>query len=166
MPGETQSLINFDRYVADHAREFTGREWIFEAINAWLDEPDGPHYFLLTGEPGSGKTAIASRLSQFSRGGISLSEGLSNLTQKFLSAYHFCSARDRRWISPHVFAKSLAIQLAGRYPAYTKALAERSSDETIHVEVKQHVGEVTGGHIASVVIENLDMSWAPAIVQA
>src|SRR5437763_806402 len=117
----TRAIINFTNYIVESTRNFTGREWVFQAINDWLADPDNSRFFLLIGEPGSGKTAIASRLVQLTQGAVSPPAGLNHLTPDFLSAQHFCSARDSRWINPRAFAESLALQLAKRYPVYAKA---------------------------------------------
>src|SRR6266571_5641522 len=118
---DTASIIDFTGYINERTDNFTGREWVFQAINDWLADPDGSRFFLLKGEPGSGKSAISARLSQFSQG-LPPPNGLSHLTQGYLSAIHFCSARDTTWIDPLLFAGSLATQLANRYPAYLKLL--------------------------------------------
>src|SRR5947209_6859824 len=112
----TRAVVDFTGYIIESTHNFTGREWVFQAINDWLASPNGSRYFFLTGEPGSGKTAIACRLAQISQGAVTPSAGLTCLTPHFLSALHFCSARDSRWVNPYVFAESLALQLAGRYP--------------------------------------------------
>ena len=57
-------MIDFTRYIRERVGTFTGRAWIFHAIHQWLTRPEGTRYFLLTGEPGCGKTALAARLSQ------------------------------------------------------------------------------------------------------
>lgn len=154
MQSATKPVIDFSSYIAERTSDFTGREWVFQAINDWLAKPDGSRYFLLTGEPGSGKTVIASRLSQFSQGGVSPPAGLSHLTPDFLSALHFCSARDFRWINPYTFTESLAMQLAEHYPAYAQALIEKSGDRQIRIEVQQHIGQGQG---TGIVIHRLDV---------
>ena len=58
--------INFTDKISDRTFNFTGREWVFQAIHQWISDPNGSRYFLLTGEPGAGKTAISDRLTQFS----------------------------------------------------------------------------------------------------
>src|SRR5713226_9169738 len=117
-----RSVFDFTRYIAERTRDFAGREWVFQAVNDGLANPAGSRYFLLTGEPGSGKTAIASRLSQFSQDSIPAPAGTKRLTRHFLSAVHFSSARDSHWINPYTFTKSLAMQLAEHYQAYAQAL--------------------------------------------
>lgn len=151
-------LLDFSTYITERTRDFTGREWLFATIDRWLAKPDASQFFLLTGEPGIGKTAIAARLTQFSQGASPLPDDLPRLVPGFLSAVHFCSARDRRWINPHVFAQSLALQLARRYPLYAQALAEGVSDQQVLIQVKQQVQEVKGGQVAAVIIGDLHVS--------
>ena len=154
---ESKPVIDFTSYITERTINFTGREWVFQAINEWLADPDGSRFFLLRGEPGSGKTAISARLSQFAEGTVAPPDGLAHLHSDFLSAFHFCSARDSRWINPRVFAESLALQLAKRYPVYAKALAEKSGDRSIRIEVQQQIGQGQG---VGVMINKLDVSGA------
>ncbi len=153
--GTKRIFIDFDNYVKKRAKGFTEREWIFQAVNDWLVNPNGARYFLLIGEPGSGKTAIASRLVQISQEVIAPSSVLTSFTTHFLSAFHFCWALERRWVNPSVFVESLALQLAERYPAYAKAVVEKSGDRQIHIEVQQHIEQGQG---IGVVINRLDVS--------
>jgi hypothetical protein len=153
-----QTKLDFSAYIAEHTKDFTGREWVFQEINDWLSKKDASRNFLVTGDPGSGKSAIAARLTQFSLGTVSESQMLPFLNPGFLSAVHFCSARELRWINPHVFAQSLALQLASRYPVFAKALAEKSGDRQIVMEVEQNVEQVKGGQVIGVVIKKLDVS--------
>jgi hypothetical protein len=39
-----------------------GREWVFAEIDRWLADPDAPRYFIITGEPGIGTTAVSAQL--------------------------------------------------------------------------------------------------------
>jgi hypothetical protein len=153
---EPKPMFNYAAYVSERTQDFSGREWVFDSIDGWLGKPSGSRTFLLTGEPGCGKTAVAARLYEFSRGETTPPNGLAQLRRDFLAATHFCSARDRRWISPHTFAESLALQLAARYDAFAKALVEKASDRQIRIEVDQRVGELRNGHVVGVQIARLD----------
>jgi len=159
------SIIDFTSYMTERTRDFTGREWVFQAIQAWLADSHGPRFFLLTGDPGSGKSSIAARLAQFSQGSICSPDGSHLLAPNFLSALHFCSARDRRWINPTVFAVSLALQLSARYQPFAKALAEKREDRRISIEVTQSATNMTGGQMVGVAIDKLVLN-APSAEEA
>ena len=64
------SKLEFSTFIDDRTKDFTGREWVFRVVETWLASPDGPRRFLLTGGPGSGKTAVAARLAQMSLGQV------------------------------------------------------------------------------------------------
>ena len=55
--------------------DFTGRDWVFAAIAAWLVRPSTP-IMLVVGASGSGKTALASRLVTAADQHTSLAGGL------------------------------------------------------------------------------------------
>jgi hypothetical protein len=151
------TLIDFTKHVTDHTRDFAGREWIFKDINDWLAQSAGPRFYILTGEPGSGKTAIASRLYQFSQGTITHPDNLIALEPKFLSAVHFCWARDHLLIDPFAFTDSLSTQLANSSPAYLhilkQQLMEKREGRQSHIEVIQNVGTVIGGQVIGVLVK-------------
>lgn len=112
--------LDFSGYIAKSTLDFTARGWLFAQLDAWLAQPDGPRYFQLQGLPGSGKTAIAARLVQFSLGQVAAPQ--PQLGAGFLSAWHFCAPEDSRWPQPLPFAQSIAWQLAGRYWRFREAL--------------------------------------------
>jgi len=62
MNSMTKPIFDFSDYIAERTQDFTGREWVFAEIDAWLATPDAPRYFIITGEPGIGKTALAGRM--------------------------------------------------------------------------------------------------------
>ncbi len=52
------SAIAFTSDIAKLTENFTGRQWVFDDIDRWLKESE-ERFFILTGEPGVGKSAIA-----------------------------------------------------------------------------------------------------------
>jgi type II secretory pathway predicted ATPase ExeA len=149
---ETKPILDFTHYLAERTRDFTGREWVFRAINDWLGDADGSRVFMLTGEPGSGKTAIAGRLTQFSQSVVSPPEGLDRLAPSFLSAVHFCSARDRYWIDPFTFAGSIATQLANRFATYRRAIEDSHEDRRVRVDISQDVKTAMNSQVIGMVV--------------
>src|SRR5260370_12671709 len=153
-------VIDFTSEIPERTIHFAGREWVFKIINGWLASPQQSRFFLLKGEPGIGKTAISARLSQFSQGMLP-PVGMSYLTPNFLSAIHFCSARNSLSIDPFVFINSIATQFANRYPSFYKMIKDVHSDQDIQINVRQHVQEVNGQVIGVVINVN-----APSPVSA
>src|SRR5262245_38851355 len=147
----TRSVLDFTQYIADRTQNLIGREWVFHAIDDWLAKPDGPRFFLLIGNPGSGKTAIAGRLSQFAQGDPAVAE-FGQFRPGFLDAVHFCWGQDSLWIDPFVFAGSVATQLANRYPAYRKALEAPSEGQQAPLEVRELRQEVRSVSMGGLVI--------------
>jgi hypothetical protein len=146
----SKSILDFADHIGESTTHFTGRRWVFKAINDWLAEPNGSRYFLLTGMPGSGKTTIAARLVQFSQG-TPTPTGCDQLTTDVLSAWHFCSARDLLWIDPHVFAGTLASQLAARYLPFQQALWQRrGEDRNITITTIQNVAYLAAGQMTGI----------------
>jgi len=93
------------------------RQYAAKLGRRWLADPDASQMFLLAGEPGIGKTSIAAWLTQFSAGDATPPADYACVSDGFLNAVHFCSARNGGWISPDGFVRSLSAQLAARYPA-------------------------------------------------
>jgi hypothetical protein len=50
--------IAFNSDIAKLTENFTGQQWVFDEIDHWLAERE-ERFFILTGEPGVGKSAIA-----------------------------------------------------------------------------------------------------------
>jgi hypothetical protein len=149
---------SFSTYAADRTQGFTGRKWVFDAVDQWLGQPNGSRFFLLTGEPGSGKTAVAGRLFQFASAAIPARQDEPHLEPGFLAASHFCSARDAGSVDPRGFTRSLFQQLQKAEPTFAGALIA-SSDRRIDIKVDQQIGQVgPSGQVTGVVIKNLDLS--------
>lgn len=135
-------MLDFSAYITERTKDFTGREWLFTALDNWLKNKDAPRIFILTGEPGIGKSAIACRLMQFSAGQADPPPDCARLGRGFVSAAHICSARHGGWISPESFARSSSAQLAERYPAFAGGIQFDP-----HIQVDQQAGTVSGSMI-------------------
>ena len=67
-PQVSRQVCNYSSYIQEKSQDFTGRQFIFDAIDRFLNSnPRG--YFFIRGDPGIGKTAIAAQLVK-SRGYI------------------------------------------------------------------------------------------------
>ena len=134
--------IAFDRDIERLTEGFTGREWVFEEIDRWLQQGN-ERFFILTGEPGIGKSAIAARLTQI---------------RDDVAAYHFCRAGDVETVRPARILRSLAAQLGEHLPDYGQALANTIKPVHLRIEVNINIGSMTGSQVTGVYIENLKES--------
>jgi len=149
----SQNMLDFSDYIVDRTHDFTGREWVFDEIDAWLADPQSPSFFIITGEPGVGKSAIAARLTQVRK----------------LAAYHFCIARQIDTIDSLTFVRSLSLQLADHCQPFAQALTQVGHAQINVIKVSQTVAQVaSGGEVKGVVIQNLilgNMGAQEAFVQ-
>jgi WD40 repeat protein/Cdc6-like AAA superfamily ATPase len=149
----TQTL-NFSAFIADRTKDFTGREWVFAAIDRWLAAADAPRTFLLTGGPGTGKTAVAARLVQISLDQVA-SDACPRLGRDALAYFHFCQANSDATLNPLRVVEALARALANRHDAFREALL-KTGDRDITINATQSVGTAAGGsQVRNVVINEL-----------
>lgn len=131
------AALDFSAYIAERTRDFTGREWVFAEIDRWLATPGAPRFFVVTGEPGIGKTAIAARLTQVRQ----------------LAAYHFCMARQAQTLDPLTFARSVSEQLA-RVDEFARCLlAEKGMHVEVKIEVQENYGQIIGVQINNLTVD-------------
>jgi hypothetical protein len=104
--GQLQPL-DFGPELSRLQRGFTGRDWIVAAVEEWLSDPEGAPAFLLTGDPGAGKSAVMAHLAQ---------------TLPQVAALHFCRADNSQTLRADAFVRSVAAQLATQLPSYAEAL--------------------------------------------
>lgn len=137
--------MDFSSYIDERTQYFTGRNWVFKTINDWHGA-NSPRVFLLVGGPGTGKTAIAAKLTQISDGKSTIPNS-PLLTSGWLTYSHFCQAGSEGTLSPLDFVASLSAALANRYPAFRKALEKTASTQIV---VKQNIeGNVASGAIVT-----------------
>jgi hypothetical protein len=97
--------FDFASYLHDKRRDFSGRQWLFDQIDAWRAASAGERALLLTGDPGIGKSAIVAQLALLNPGGQVL-------------ASHCCRANTPETLRPGRFIHSLAAQIAKELDAY------------------------------------------------
>jgi WD40 repeat protein len=157
------AALDFGRDIARLTQDFTGRDWLFDAIEQWLHRGE-QRFFILTGEPGVGKNAFIARLTQGaehadcrqSGAGLRTVSGLSPVHGlQTVCAYHFCIDGRNSTVVPGTVFRSLAAQLVDSLPGYGLALVNTIRPEHLSVEVKIDVQQMTGGEIKGVVIDNL-----------
>jgi hypothetical protein len=171
METSSASNINYSSYIASRTHEFTGREWVFRKIAEWLADAAGKRTFLLSGGPGTGKTAIASRVVQMSLGEIDATT-YPNLRRDSLTYFHFCQAGREGTLSPLAFVEALSGACANRYSAFRAALESTASRQIIINSLVNVQGDVqagalvTGAHISQIHIEITGGDARPVFDQA
>jgi WD40 repeat protein len=133
------SAIDFTPDLEKLTKDFTGRQWVFDDIDRWLKESE-ERFFILTGEPGVGKSAITARLTQL---------------RQDIAAYHFCIAGRSGTIEPNHVLLSLAAQLIDYFPDYAEALANTIKPLRLSVNVEITIETIKDSEVRGVVINNL-----------
>lgn len=133
------AALDFERDVERLTTDFTERKWVLADVDRWL-KCYGQRFFILTGQPGVGKSAIAARLTQVCPD---------------IAAYHFCIAGRNNTIVPATVLRSLAAQLGERLPDYGVALANTVKPIHLSVEVHIDIEQMTGGEVTGVIINHL-----------
>ena len=160
--------LDYTDLVANRTRDFTGRAWVFQAIDAWLVDGRGPRLFFLSGDPGTGKSTVAARLVQMSEGEAPAG-GCPRLGPGCLAFYQLCQASYNDTLDPLRFTTSLFLRLRDLLPAFTTALLQTlPQDPSAHVE--QKIGAVNDhGTVIGIMhniarLERLDVGSLPARV--
>ena len=132
--------------------DITGRDWVFDAIDRWLTDADGPRFFIITGEPGIGKSAIAACLTQ--------------MPERFpIAAVHFCMAQRAETLDPNVFVRSVFRQLAMNVPGFAAAfVAQAGIKGTLSIGGESH-GSAVAVHIEQFIVHTGDGMAVGAFAQ-
>jgi WD40 repeat protein len=108
---------DFGPYRAERCYGFNGRQWLFEKVREWAQNPNADRALLLTSSYGVGKTAFLAKL---------ITDQLSGLP---LAAEHFCQAEINDTLSPGRFVSSVAAQLVRSLPSYRLLLQAREASD-------------------------------------
>ena len=157
-------------YVQERAAFFTGRGWVFARLDQFLDGPPG--VFLLLGEPGTGKTAVAAQLALAAAGRLTPAPvGAAGAAPRravavavAVAAAYFCRAGRVDLLD---VAQRLSDQLAEAVPGFAHARQATLARE-IHVgDVQVHTGDIAaGGSATGVHIDLSRLQAETAFVQA
>jgi hypothetical protein len=110
--------FDFASFLHDRRRDFCGRQWLFDEIEAWRTDPTRPRALLITGDPGIGKSAIVAQLVHLNPGGQVL-------------AYHCCRADTPETLRPARFVRSLAAMIASQLEGFANLLDDPRVEEAL-----------------------------------
>lgn len=105
---EVLKPISFTSDIARHIPDFTGRQWVFDAYEDWLDNQPQSRLFWIKAGPGVGKSAIAAMLTHTHQSAI-------------VSAW-FCQSNSIERRDTHSALCAIAFQLATRWDDYRRKL--------------------------------------------
>ena len=150
--------LNIPQEISARAANFAGRTWLLDTVLTWAEAGDG-RFLVISGEPGSGKTALAAWLL----GAGPLPEDAAarqklERVRHLWGAAHFCVARTGS-LDPATFAESLARQLSHHDPDFAEAIIAHN-DPTVQLQLQQEVRE-NWGTVVGVNIENFVVSTNP-----
>jgi WD40 repeat protein len=110
---------DFRSYREDKRKDFVGRSWLFADVRAWALNPDprAPQALLIGADYGVGKSAFLAELLATDAAGLPV------------AAHHFCTSEQEATLTPALFVRNLAVQLAHALPAYRQALEAEEAKE-------------------------------------
>ena len=107
----TLNPSGFEGRFARHLDGFTGREWVFDAFEHWLDHQSSSRVFWIKAGPGFGKTALAVQMANRHRAAI--------------VGTWFCDHQSVELRDPLRALQTIAYQLALRWDDYRVRLLPR-----------------------------------------
>jgi hypothetical protein len=141
--------------VAENIQGFTGRFWLLPLLLEWLERSDD-RVFILTGEPGAGKSMTTAWLAGV--GPVPTEADASSQLMQIrlrVKATHFCIATSGN--TPKAFAQNMAKQLTCTVPGFGSALATTLSD-LVKISVDQRINTVeAGGSVTGIYVEQLNL---------
>ncbi len=148
---EADDPLSPSEQVEKGTTRFAGRLWAVDRMLAWLRVPD-TRFFVLTGEPGIGKSALAAWMVGHGPlpGDALGTSDLADMRHRW-SAVHFCRAKAGGTLDPKTFAASMSRQLATRDEAFGELALHHLAPE---VRITQTVGE-NRGHVVGIRAEQV-----------
>ena len=100
--------LDFGVDISRMTKDFTGRQWLFDEFDSWIRKPSS-RIFLVTGDPGIGKSAIMAQLAS---------------RHPQVMAFHFCISSLADSVNPDIFVRSIAAQLTTQIKEYHEAICQ------------------------------------------
>ena len=108
-------FFDFTDFIISSREEFTGRRWLYEEMEQALEHND-KRGVLLTGNPGSGKSAFLSHLL--------CSKTSSSVVHNRILAHHFCMHFDKKTQDGVSFVRNLANMIATEFSEYRQNILD------------------------------------------
>ncbi len=119
--------FDFSPYLAYKREGFVGREWLFSELESIFEDNQVNVGVLITGDPGSGKSALMSQL---------ICSPYSNiLIHDNTIGYHLCEYAKKGTRDGARFVRNLVDQIGARIPEYSKHVM---NNEQIRTELNKH----------------------------
>jgi hypothetical protein len=110
--------FDFAAFLHGKRRDFTGRQWLFDRIDAWRAACQRERALLITGDPGTGKSAIVAELVHRNPGGQVL-------------AYHCCQWDVADTLKASRFVRSIAAMIVGKLEGYAALMEDPTVQEAL-----------------------------------
>jgi GTPase SAR1 family protein len=115
--------FDFTTHLSYKRENFFGRSWFFRELDDIFENADAPVGVLVTGDPGSGKSALMSQLicSSFSSSPIYVN----------IIGYHICVYAENEKRNGARFVRNLVNQIASNIPEYALHISNK-----VHIQTK------------------------------
>lgn len=141
---KSRELQGIPAALARQSDSFIGREWAMAEIASWYETAEP--LLVVTGEPGVGKSTLATRLVQVSLDQVVTRQGLG---PGWLHAWHFCQAQYFSSLDIRGALEQVAGQLCSTLPGYAEAVAYHASGTIVTVN-QQFTGPVRDSAVIGV----------------
>jgi tetratricopeptide (TPR) repeat protein len=151
------SRIELPKRIAENIDQFIGRTWLLSQLLEWIEDHTDERVFLITGEPGTGKSMLLAWLAGFGPGPQEeiAAKQLSRI-RAMVKAGHFCQAASRN-VTPQAFAESIANQLTRTVPGFGEALAATLAERVQILGIARTDMACAGSSQTGVIIKQIDL---------